>query len=154
MDLQKIGISAGAGAIYTAGAVVTTAACAGIYSLVNNYFPSFKGTLNAGLVMGASSMGAIPISKFLDNREYETLSKITGALTIFLATAILTPKVSNLLSTYQVSYSTSSLYGLVGAGTFLQLKPDRRHHDMSSHTPGKFSSGFSGSSRYQSHYKD
>jgi hypothetical protein len=87
-----------------------------INSLTDQYIPSFKGALNAGLVIGSSSMVAIPISKFLENREYETLSKIVGALTVFLATTMLTPKVSRQLSTYQVSYLGASLYGMAGAG--------------------------------------
>ena len=90
-----------------------------INSLTDSYIPSFKGTLNAGLVIGASNMVAIPVSKYLKNRDHETLATIAGALTVFLATTALTPKVSRQLSTYPVSYLSASLYGLAGAGTFL-----------------------------------
>jgi len=127
VDFEKIALSAGAGALYTAGAVVATAAGLTAYllgskvnTLINTYTPAFKGTLNAALVIGGSSLVAFPVSTFLYKREYETLAKIAGILTIFTATAVFTPKVSNILSIYSnMSQIEAGLYGLAGTAVFL-----------------------------------
>ena len=133
MDLEKIGLSAGAGALYAAGAVAATAVGLTAYllgskvnTLINTYTPAFKGTLNAGLVIGASSLVAFPVSTFLDKREYETLAKIAGILTIFTATAMLAPKVTSQLSIYRMSQIEAALYGLAGTAAFLNTytKPE------------------------------
>ena len=127
VDLQKVGISAAGGALYAAGAIVGAGACAILYftaskinAFIDSYIPSFKGTLNASLVMGTSCFVALPLAKVIhEKRESELAATAAGILTVFLVTTLATPTVSKMLSTYPVSYIESTLYGLAGAGTFL-----------------------------------
>lgn len=127
VDLQKVGISAAGGALYAAGAIVGAGACAILYftaskinAFIDSYIPSFKGTLNASLVMGTSCFVAVPLVRVIKKRtESQLAAKAVGALSLFLITTLATPTVSKMLSTYPVSYIESTLYGLAGAGTFL-----------------------------------
>ena len=129
VDLQKVGISAAGGAIYAAGAVVGAGACAILYftaskinAFIDSYMPSFKGTLNASLVMGTSCFVALPLGRVIERKtESSFAATAAGILTVFLVTTLATPTISKMLSTYPVSYIESTLYGLAGAGTFLIL---------------------------------
>ncbi|NGX51107.1 MAG: hypothetical protein K1060chlam2_00964, partial [Chlamydiae bacterium] len=120
MNTDRITTSLQGGALYGAAALVGTAVLAAGYplvvkvnSLINRYLPSLYGTMNATLVISASSMIALPLS------EKNTAGKVAGALIILGITAAATPKLASKLFNTQISYLNAALYGLMAATIFL-----------------------------------
>ena len=91
-----------------------------------NVFEAVKGPGNAALVSGAASLVAIPLSKYtfskvgfsLHEKDHRVVSYLSGMAAIILSTTLITPKLSPLISTHQVSYLSAAFYGLAGAGVF------------------------------------
>ncbi|NGX51106.1 MAG: hypothetical protein K1060chlam2_00963 [Chlamydiae bacterium] len=127
MDAGKITKSLVIGTLFGAGAVILTAASAPVCSLsgrvnslVNRYFPSIKGMMIPGIISATSAIAPLMIGAFLYDRIENNHAVL---LTIVVATAVLTPKLSSLLTIYRVSYLQSTLYGLSFAAMAHAVSP-------------------------------
>ena len=103
-----------------------------VNAFIDHAMPTLKGPLNAALVITGASLAAIPLRDYINRKirksklhreDKAMLTTTSGVATIFLATALFTPKLSSYISSHQVSYLGASLYGLAGGLAFTQKTP-------------------------------
>ena len=97
-----------------------------VNAFIDHAMPTLKGPLNTALVIAPVNLIAVPLSKYtfskvgssLHEKDHRIVSYLSGMAAIILSTTLITPKLSRLISTHQVSDLSAAFYSLAGAAAF------------------------------------